>query len=258
ARRARPRPLPGLDARRDVRPRALSADPRRPVRADDGSARLPVVHLGEMTMDQLNLSLLAFDAAVLIAALFIVRYTLRRPVERLTAWLHQIRSGQTPTAPRLPARSLLAPLIREAETMARDLARAQEAAEHEARLRQSGESLWTPERLREHVRSKLSGRPLVVVANREPYRHSRKSGRLEWMSPASGLVTGLEPLLRACGGTWIAHGDGDADRETSDGGGRVRVPPDRPQYVLRRVWLGAEEFRGYYEGFSNEGLWPLC
>jgi len=211
-----------------------------------------------MTMEKLPLSLLAFDAAILVAALVIVRFTLRRPVERLTAWLHQLHGGQAPAAPRLPARGLLAPLIREAETLARDLARAQTAAEQEARLRQAGESLWTPERLREHVRVMLSGRPLVVVANREPYRHSRQSGRLEWVTPASGLVTGLEPLLRACGGTWIAHGDGDADRETADGRGRLRVPPDRPQYTLRRVWLGAEEFRGYYEGFANEGLWPLC
>ncbi|HXT01354.1 MAG TPA: trehalose-6-phosphate synthase [Elusimicrobiota bacterium] len=209
-------------------------------------------------MEKLPLSLLAFDAAILVAALVIVRFTLRRPVERLTAWLHQLHGGQAPAAPRLPARGLLAPLIREAETLARDLARAQTAAEQEARLRQAGESLWTPERLREHVRVMLSGRPLVVVANREPYRHSRQSGRLEWVTPASGLVTGLEPLLRACGGTWIAHGDGDADRETADGRGRLRVPPDRPQYTLRRVWLGAEEFRGYYEGFANEGLWPLC
>jgi trehalose-6-phosphate synthase len=209
-------------------------------------------------MERIPLSLLAFAAAILVAALVIVRFTLRRPVERLTAWLRQIHGGHAPEKPRLPARGLLAPLIREAETLARDLARAQEAAEQEARLRQSGESLWTPERLREHVRAKLSGRPLVVVANREPYRHSRKSGRLEWVTPASGLVTGLEPLLRACGGTWIAHGDGDADRETADGRGRLRVPPDRPQYTLRRVWLGADEFRGYYEGFANEGLWPLC
>jgi trehalose-6-phosphate synthase len=158
----------------------------------------------------------------------------------------------------LPKRGLLAPLIRETENLARDLARAEAAAEQEARLRQTGDSLWTPERLREHVRAKLSGRPLVVVANREPYRHVRRGGKIEVVTPASGLVTGLEPLLRACGGTWIAHGDGDADRETSDALGRLRVPPDKPQYALRRVWLDAAEQKGYYEGFSNEGLWPLC
>jgi trehalose 6-phosphate synthase len=38
----------------------------------------------------------------------------------------------------------------------------------------------------------------------------------------------------------------------------VRVPPGEESYVLRRVWLSAAEEQGYYYGFSNEGLWPLC
>ncbi|MFP5246767.1 MAG: trehalose-6-phosphate synthase, partial [Thermoanaerobaculia bacterium] len=100
---------------------------------------------------------------------------------------------------------------------------------------------------------------LVVVANREPYEHIRtESGATQVKSPPSGLVTGVEPLLRACGGTWIAHGSGSADRENSDREGRVAVPPDAPEYVLRRLWLTEEEYDGYYLGFANEGLWPLC
>jgi trehalose 6-phosphate synthase len=209
-------------------------------------------------MEDLYLIALSLAAAALLAALLVVRLTLKEPLEKLVAWLRQAHMGYPSVPPSLPMRGLLAPLIREAETLTRDLARAQEAAEQEARLRQRGESMWTAERLREHVRAKLSGRPLLLIANREPYRHSRRAGKIEWITPASGLVTGLEPLLRACGGTWIAHGDGDADRETSDEFGRLRVPPDRPQYTLRRVWLGTEEQKGYYEGFSNEGLWPLC
>ncbi|HBT61789.1 MAG TPA: trehalose-6-phosphate synthase, partial [Elusimicrobia bacterium] len=96
------------------------------------------------------------------------------------------------------------------------------------------------------------------MANREPYRHVRRGGAVVWETPASGLVTGLEPLLRACGGTWVADGDGEADRETADPQGRLRVPPDVPRYNLRRVWLTAEEENGYYYGFANEGIWPLC
>ena len=76
--------------------------------------------------------------------------------------------------------------------------------------------------------------------------------------PASGLVTAIEPILRACDGTWIAQGTGDADRDTVDEYDRVRVPPDHPQYTLRRVWLTPEEEHGFYYGFANEGLWPLC
>jgi trehalose 6-phosphate synthase len=76
--------------------------------------------------------------------------------------------------------------------------------------------------------------------------------------PASGLVTALEPVMRACSGTWIAHGSGNADREVVDAQDHVGVPPDKPAYNLRRIWLEPEEEAGYYYGFANEGLWPLC
>jgi trehalose 6-phosphate synthase len=99
---------------------------------------------------------------------------------------------------------------------------------------------------------------LFVVSNREPYEHVRQGNSIRAMVPASGLVTALEPILRACDGTWIAQGAGDADRETADSHGRLRVPPDTQQYTLRRVWLSKEEEDGYYSGFSNEGIWPLC
>lgn len=117
-----------------------------------------------------------------------------------------------------------------------------------------------PARLRQIVNSPEFGdASLVVVANREPYSHDRgDDGRVIVRRPPSGLVTGVEPVLRACGGTWIAHGSGSADREHSDALGRLPVPPDRPEYVLRRLWLTEEENEGYYFGFANEGLWPLC
>ena len=86
----------------------------------------------------------------------------------------------------------------------------------------------------------------------------RRGKKIECVVPASGLVTALEPVLKACGGTWIAHGSGDADREVVDAQNKIRVPPEEPQYVLKRVWLTKEEEKGYYYGFSNEGLWPLC
>jgi trehalose 6-phosphate synthase len=120
----------------------------------------------------------------------------------------------------------------------------------------------------------LRGTRLILVANREPYIHVRRKrtakgmwnwlrGRKEtetisWTRPASGLVTALDPVMRACGGTWIAHGSGNADMETADARGRVRVPPDRPSYTLRRVWLSEHEEQGYYYGCANNALWPLC
>ncbi len=118
---------------------------------------------------------------------------------------------------------------------------------------------WSPERLRETLTNHLEGEGVILVANREPYIHERgPDGAVVVQRPASGLVTALEPVMRACSGVWIAHGSGSADRQVSDLHGRFRVPLGEESYTLRRVWLGAEEEKGYYYGFANEGLWPLC
>ena len=117
---------------------------------------------------------------------------------------------------------------------------------------------WTPEKLRSLLHDELAGDEVLVVSNREPYIHARGPRGIEVKRPASGLVTAVEPVMRACSGTWIAHGAGSADQETVDRNDRVQVPPKNPAYTLRRVWLTKEEEQGYYYGFANEGLWPLC
>jgi trehalose 6-phosphate synthase len=118
---------------------------------------------------------------------------------------------------------------------------------------------WTPQRLKQTLSRHLHGEKVVIVANREPYIHERKKeGGVAVLHPASGLVTALEPVMRACSGVWVAHGAGSADRETADPAGRILVPPGEEAYRLRRVWLSPAEEKGYYYGFSNEGLWPLC
>ncbi len=117
---------------------------------------------------------------------------------------------------------------------------------------------WTKKRLEEVVRERLGDAKLVVVANREPYIHAYEADEIRCIRPASGLATALDPVMRACGGTWVAHGAGNADRDTVDEFDRVAVPPENPSYTLRRVWLTKAEEKGYYYGFSNEALWPLC
>ncbi len=118
---------------------------------------------------------------------------------------------------------------------------------------------WTPTRLKQTLTQHLHGEKVVILANREPYIHDRApDGSVRVLHPASGLVTAMEPVMQACGGVWVAHGSGSADRETADHNGRIRVPPGEESYILRRVWLSPEEEKGYYYGFSNEGLWPLC
>jgi trehalose-6-phosphate synthase len=118
---------------------------------------------------------------------------------------------------------------------------------------------WTPQALQQVVRENLGACPIIVVSNREPYIHNRgPDGQTVVQVPASGMVTALEPIMRACSGVWVAHGSGTEDRRVVDKHDRVAVPPDDPTYSLRRVWLTTEEEAGYYYGFSNEGVWPLC
>jgi len=204
----------------------------------------------------------AFVQTLLITglALILVRWTFTGPLTRTAHWLRTLRTGQTNAPPALAQGEILDQINKEVTHLARDLNTARAAAEEEARLRDSNASLWTADRLRVSLRSKLQEKPLFVVSNREPYMHvfNEKDKSINVIIPASGVVTALEPVLLACNGTWVANGSGSADREVVDMDDRLRVPPDHPSYTLRRVWLSDEEDKGYYEGFSNEGLWPLC
>lgn len=145
----------------------------------------------------------------------------------------------------------LRPLARDLRSLIRDI-------ESEYRPRDEAQLTWTPETLRSILRQDLRGEDILVVSNREPYIHVRQGAGIEVRRPASGLVTALEPIMRACSGTWIAHGSGSADAEVVDKNDRVAVPPGSPTYAIRRIWLTKEEEAGYYYGFANEGLWPLC
>ena len=194
-------------------------------------------------------------------AFILVRWKLTGPISRTAKWLRILRTGQTYAPPSLPEGEIFDQLHHEVTHLARDLNEARATAEEEARLRDSHASVWTAERLRVSLSSKLQNKPLFVIANREPYMHVYANGSnkaIQVIVPASGLVTALEPVLVATDGTWIAHGSGGADREVVDSNDHLRVPPDHPSYTLRRLWLSAEEEKGYYEGFANEGIWPLC
>jgi len=191
-------------------------------------------------------------------ALVLVRWTFMDPLKKTVQWLQHLRTGDGSAGHALPQGELFDEINVEVTHLARDLGVARAAAEEEARLRDTNATQWTAERLRVSLRSKLHDKPLFVVSNREPYIHMRGAREIETIVPASGVVTALEPVLLACDGTWIAHGSGTADRDTVDANDHLRVPPEHPSYTLRRVWLSAEEEKGYYQGFANEGLWPLC
>jgi trehalose 6-phosphate synthase len=142
------------------------------------------------------------------------------------------------------------PLVRDLHSLAERLASERDP--------EANEGLWSPDRLRATLTQYLHGERVVIVANREPYIHEHTDDGITVLHPASGLVSALEPVMRACSGVWIAHGSGSADRETVDEHDRILVPPGEESYSVRRVWLSEEEENGYYYGFANEGLWPLC
>ena len=120
-------------------------------------------------------------------------------------------------------------------------------------------TVWTAAWLRTALRRHFDGQQVIVVANREPCVHDLEpDGSITARQPIGGLVTALDPVLRATGGTWIAHGSGSADRATVDRCDRLQVRHADGEYTLRRVWLTRGEERGYYHGFSNTALWPLC
>ena len=145
----------------------------------------------------------------------------------------------------------LQPVAQELRALIQDL-------ESDKRMRDESQMSWTPTTLKAILHDHLAGEEVLIVSNREPYIHNWAGEQIKVQVPASGVVTALEPVMRACSGVWIAHGSGSADREVVDGRSHVQVPPDAPAYEIRRIWMHPEEEDGYYYGFANEGLWPLC
>lgn len=193
-------------------------------------------------------ALLALGGVVVVAmgaAALISLLLLRRWQESFRSTIDDLRAGRG--ASDVPI-----------ETMGRELREALEQYDLSRRSIDGVHVDWTPETLRNVLASELPDTQVIAVSNREPYIHNRENGRVVLQIPASGLVAALEPVVRACNGTWVAHGSGSADGDVVDADNRLRVPPEAPSYTLRRVWLSDEEQDGYYYGLANEGLWPLC
>jgi alpha,alpha-trehalose-phosphate synthase [UDP-forming] len=91
---------------------------------------------------------------------------------------------------------------------------------------------------------------LVVVANRLPVDVTvEEDGSTSWRRSPGGLVSALEPVMQAADGAWVGWaGKPGVEVEPFDGDDMRLVP----------VMLTEAEVRDYYEGFSNDTLWPLC
>jgi len=216
--------------------------------ADEGAPLGFVVLLHDMSFMERREATLRRSLLVAFAVLSLCASVITVVASRLSwrSWSNEVR--------RLLRGGAHAPEFKPVMRDVRDLV---ERLAHEREAETGGS--WTPRRLKQVLARHLQGERVVVVANREPHIHQRvPDGSIQVLHPASGLVTALEPVIRACSGVWVAHGSGSADRETADRHGRFTVPPAGESYTLRRVWLTREEELGYYYGFSNEGLWPLC
>jgi trehalose 6-phosphate synthase len=197
---------------------------------------------------------------IILISLLVQRQIFTAPVDQLTEWFRRFQKGEIDTAHPIRERGGLGKLAREVEQAALSIRVARKVATEEAIQRVQKEDLWTDEKLKDVVRSRLGENALFIVSNREPYMHfiNESTGQTECTRPASGVVTALDPIMRACGGTWIAHGSANADKKFVNSKNKLGVPPGEDRYILKRVWLSKEEEDGYYYGFSNEGLWPLC
>jgi len=188
--------------------------------------------------------LLTFGFLALAAAavtILVARFSWRGWSEEI----HRLARGEAPKRPEFQ------PLVRDVRDLVERI-----MVERETELEGGA---WTAQRLKLTLTRHLHGEKVVILANREPYIHERQEdGNITVRHPASGLVTALEPVMHACSGVWVAHGSGSADYAVTDKNGHIRVPPGEESYLLRRLWLSKEEERGYYYGFANEGLWPLC
>lgn len=202
---------------------------------------------------------LIYALIVSAAMLLTIEWIVSKPLIKMMETIRALRTGDMRTEPQLSTNHYFQPLFEEVTSIHRSLLEAQGAASHEARLRLDKiDASWTAQRLQEFTKDILKDRKLVIVSNREPYIHKKTGNTITVMQPASGVTNALDPLMKACGGLWVAHGSGTGDKDVVDEHDRVAVPPHDPKYTLRRVWLTPEEEHGYYYGVSNDGIWPLC
>ena len=204
------------------------------VGAAAGAGHLAVLHDLSFAENRAAQARLYWAIAIAGAGLAVVALAALSGFHLSRQWLGAIRqtiAEASGTAPFAPTSRNTAPLLgAELRQMVRELQRAPPLAE-------GIQVEWSPQSLRVLLGQELPGAEVLVVSNREPYIHNRRDSGIEMQIPASGLVAALEPIMRACGGTWVAHGSGTADRETVDVSDRIAVPPATPAYHLRRVWL---------------------
>ena len=228
-----------------------------PIAAAGQSAHLVILHELGFVADRIvearwYLVMVGLALLLLVGAVttLMVGLLQRRYMRAVLSSIQDLKAGRPARS-----RSVMDPRVQEESREIRGLLR-----DFREKIRQEDGTPveWSPSTLQDLLEKELPDAEVFVVSNREPYIHNRDGDQIVVQRPASGLVSALEPVMRACGGVWVAHGSGSADRDTVDREDHVAVPPAKPAYRLRRIWITDEEQEGYYYGLSNEGLWPLC
>lgn len=209
---------------------------------------------------RLGITLIILVISIFLILFFIQRQIFILPIKRLTKWFYLFQRGDTDALLSIKETGELGKFASEVEQLALSLRVARKSISTQASVQLKTEELWTKDKLRNLIHAKLGENALYVVSNREPYMHihDQNTGEVKCIVPAGGVVTAIHPMLSACGGTWIAHGSGSEDKKYVNTKDKLGVPPEDIRYILKRIWLSKEEEEGYYYGFSNEGLWPLC
>jgi len=205
------------------------------------------------------ITLVLLVISLLLIAALVLRQMFLVPMRQLTVWFKHFQKGETSKMHEISQKSELGELASEVEQVALSLRVAKKSMAEAATIRLKKDEIWTESKLKDLVNAKLGDSSMVIVSNREPFMHvlDERTGAAKYVRPASGVVTALNPIMRACGGTWIAQGSGNADRQFVNSKDKLGVPPEDNRYILKRIWLTPEEEGGFYYGFANEGLWPL-
>jgi len=209
---------------------------------------------------RMSIFLIVLTCLLAVITLLLQRQIFFLPLKQLTNWFHLFQKGNIDTAHPITGKGMFSLLANEVEQVALNLRVARKAVSQDAASNLANADLWTESKLRNLVQARLGANGLYVISNREPYMHIHDPllGQTKCVRPAGGVVTAIHPILSACGGTWIAHGSGNEDKKFVNSKDKLGVPPNDIRYILKRLWLSKVEEEGYYYGFSNEGLWPLC
>jgi len=97
-----------------------------------------------------------------------------------------------------------------------------------------------------------AGKRVLIVSNRLPIKISRQDGSIHYQNSEGGLATGLGSIYKQGTNVWIGWPGAEVEEQE-----KGKVVHDLMEQNLCPVFLTQQEINDFYEGFSNETLWPL-